>query len=37
MESKKIVLMIYLQSSNGEADLENRLVDTMREGKGVMS
>ena len=27
MESKKMALMIYFQGSNGETDLENRLMD----------
>ena len=27
MESRKMVLKIYLQGSNGETDIENRLMD----------
>ena len=30
MESKKLVLKIYLQYSNGETDIENRLMDMGR-------
>ena len=32
MESRKIVLMSYFQGRNGDADIENRLVDTEGEG-----
>ena len=30
MESRKMVLKNYLQGSNGETDIENRLVDMGR-------
>ena len=29
-----MVLMNHLQSSNGDADIENRLVDTVEKGEG---
>ena len=34
MESRKMVLMSLLQGSNGDADIENRLLDTVGEGEG---
>ena len=34
MESRKKVLMNLLQASNGDADIENRLVATAGEGEG---
>ena len=37
MESRKMVLMSILQGSNGDADIENRLVDTIGEGEGGMN
>ena len=38
MESRKMVLMNLLQGSNGETDIENRLMDTRggEEGEGEM-
>ena len=35
MESRKIVLKIYFQASNGETDIENRLMDMGRGEKRV--
>ena len=37
MESRKMVLMSILQGSNGDADIENRLVDTIGEEEGGMN
>ena len=34
MESRKMVLMNYLQGSNGDSDIANRLVDTGQDGEG---
>ena len=34
MESRKMVLMNYLQGSNGDSYIANRLVDTGQEGEG---
>ena len=34
MESRRMVLMNLLQGRDRDTDAENRLVDTMREGKG---
>ena len=34
MESSKMVLMNYLQGSDGDSDVANRLVDTGQEGEG---
>ena len=36
MESRKMVLMILQQSSKGDADIKDRLLDTVREGEGGM-
>ena len=33
MESTKMVLMTYLQGRNGDTDIENTLVDKVREGE----
>ena len=35
MESRKIVLVNLLQDSNGDAGIENRLVETVEEGETV--
>ena len=37
MESRKKVLMTYLEGSSGDTDIENRLVDTVGEGVGGMN
>ena len=37
MEYRKMVLMNYLQGSNRDADIENRLVDTAAEEEGGMN
>ena len=37
IESRKMVLWAYLQGSNRDADIENRLTDTVREGEGGMN
>ena len=37
MESRKTVLITYLQGSNKDADIENRPVDTAGGGEGGMS
>ena len=37
MESRKIVLMTYLQSRNREAEVESRLVDTAGGIEGGMN
>ena len=34
MESRKMVLMNLFAGSSGDADIENGLVDTVREGEG---
>ena len=34
MESKKIILMNLFADSNGDTDVDKRLVDTMGKGKG---
>ena len=36
MKSRKMVLRIYLQGSNGETDMENRLADMGRGKEGEM-
>ena len=33
MESRKMVLMSYLQSSNGDEDIEKSLVDRVEQGE----
>ena len=37
MESRKVYWQIYFQGRNGDADIENRLVDTVEEGVGGMN
>ena len=37
MESRKVVLINLLVGSSGDADIENRLLDTVREGEGGMN
>ena len=37
MKSRKMILITYLQSSNGDTDVEDRLVDTLREGERGMN
>ena len=34
MESRKVVLMNYLQGRNGNGDIEEGLVDTVKEVEG---
>ena len=34
MESRKIAMMILLVGSKGDADIKNRLLDTVVEGEG---
>ena len=34
MESRKMVLITCWQGSKGDTDIENRLLDTVREGEG---
>ena len=34
MESRKMVLVNYLQSRKKDADIENRFIDTVGEGEG---
>ena len=37
MESRKMVSWTYLQGGNGDADIENVLVDTVGEGESGMN